>query len=97
MTPRGHNPVILGATGTFAAPDILSDCEFESQDEGLRAHDLLELVDPAEPGAANDDHYVTSSEPVELYDSVTMGLIRGLLWWAFFVGIGFAAFALVLR
>lgn len=94
---RSHNPAIFGATGTFAEPDFFSESEYGPLDDADRAHDLLELVDPAEPAAANDDRYAMLSAPVELQDSVTTGLIRGLLWWAFFVCIGFAAFAIVLR
>lgn len=97
MSKRSYSPSIFGATGTFAEPGFSFDEPYDAPDELAPAREFSEYTDDAEARAANDDYYVTSAPPSDSPDSVTAGLIRGLLWWAFFVSIGFAAFAIVLR
>lgn len=94
---RGHSPAISGATGSFAGPGFAAGQPYETPGEAVHDRGVREFVDEAEASAANDDHYNRSAAPSDFHESVAAGLIRGLLWWAFFMCVGFAAFAMVLR
>lgn len=45
--------------------------------------EFYELIYEADPGAKNDDYYVTSADFIGLHSQIKNDLLRGLLWWAF--------------
>ena len=45
--------------------------------------EFYELIYEADPGAENDDYYVTSADFIQLHSQIKKNLVRGLLWWAF--------------
>ena len=50
-----------------------------------------------DPGAANDDYYVTSPDFIELHSQIKRTLIRGVIWWATSVCLGMPVLVFVFR
>lgn len=56
--------------------------------------EFYDLIYEADPGAENDDYYVTSADFIELHSQIKKDLVRGLVWYA--VGLCFFMAGLVL-
>lgn len=92
---RAERPAAVEASTSVAEP---GDRELhEKLRETQRASGVRELTENPGLCAANDDHYFRPEAVPDFDASIRASLIRGLLWWAFFVSVGVAAFVVVLR
>lgn len=97
MGQHAQKSVVFRDSLSADAGESVSESGVACLDEAQESPELLELIGNDDSRAANDDDYRAPAPPPEFGDSVAAGLVRGLLWWAFFVCIGISAFAFVLR
>ena len=79
----------------------LQDGESGAVDPVLHTDQLspkfFDLIGDWDPGAANDNYYVTSSDFIELHSQIKKFLIRRIIWWATSVCLGMSVLFFVYR